>query len=363
MIGCAPKRSCTPAARVLVLALGSLACAIAQTGTAWPEADRLFHSDPRWLGADAAFSVDLGRGRVLWLFGDSFVAPKPGQSRKQSRMARNTIAIQSGYDPSTASIRFYWRDQGSGSFFPDKGRTWYWPSHGIRLEDRLLLFYNVVKPHGAPGPLAFQEDAWTAFLISNPDDDPPRWNVRNLDAPIDPWHMLVGIAVVREGEWLYLFAADEPKHDGYLLRVPVADARAGRFSGLEWWCGAERGWLVRDKIEGRPEPVFRDGSTEFSVHREPISGRYLQVQSVGFGGSDIVVRTADRLIGPWSQPKKVYRPPESDGPDPFVYAGKAHSELKGGDVVITYAANGPDARLWSDLTIYFPRFVRLKLKE
>src|SRR5215467_7748298 len=46
----------------------------AQTAAPWPEADCIFRSDPRWLGADAAFSVDLGQGRVLWLFGDSFVA-------------------------------------------------------------------------------------------------------------------------------------------------------------------------------------------------------------------------------------------------------------------------------------------------
>jgi hypothetical protein len=59
------------------LVLGTFAAARAQTGSSCPEADRLFHSDPRWLGADAAFSIDLGGGRVWWLFGDSFVANQP----------------------------------------------------------------------------------------------------------------------------------------------------------------------------------------------------------------------------------------------------------------------------------------------
>jgi len=40
---------------------------------------------------------------VLWLFGDSFVASKRGQQRSDSRMIRNTLAIQTGYDPSGAS--------------------------------------------------------------------------------------------------------------------------------------------------------------------------------------------------------------------------------------------------------------------
>jgi len=69
--------------RVFGAALLLAFTALAQTAAPWPEADRLFHSDPHWLGADAAFSVDLGLGRVLWLFGDSFVASKPGQTRRQ----------------------------------------------------------------------------------------------------------------------------------------------------------------------------------------------------------------------------------------------------------------------------------------
>ena len=42
----------------------------------WPEADALFRSDPRWLGADDAYSVDLGGRRVLWLFADTFVSTR-----------------------------------------------------------------------------------------------------------------------------------------------------------------------------------------------------------------------------------------------------------------------------------------------
>ena len=344
-----------------ILALVLAANGLAQTGTAWPEADKLFHSDPRWLGADAAYSVDLGHGRVLWLFGDSFVAAKAGQTRRQSRMARNTVGIQTGYDPSTASIKFYWKEQGSGSFFADEKPDWFWPSHGIRIGGGLLLFCDVVKPAGKPGPFGFANDGWTAFLIDNPDEEPSRWNIRKLATPQDSWRMLVGIAVVREGDWLYLWAADEPKHDAYLARVRVADGMKGELSGMEWWCGDERLWRVQDRVDGRPEPLFHQAATEFSVHRDAASGRYIEVQSVGFGGTDIAMRSAARLTGPWTPLKKIYRPPESDGPEPLVYAGKAHPELKGADLIATYAANGSDKRVAADLTLYFPRFVRIQL--
>src|SRR3954468_10697696 len=76
-------------------------------GTSWPEADRLFHQDPRWLGADAAYSIDLGAERSLWLFGDTFVATSAAVQRTESAMPRNTIAIEEGRNPATAAMRFF----------------------------------------------------------------------------------------------------------------------------------------------------------------------------------------------------------------------------------------------------------------
>ncbi len=77
-----------------------------------------------------------------------------------------------------------------------------------------------------------------------------------------------------------------------------------------------------------------------------------------------------RNTGPWSSPIVVYRPPESDGPRPFVYAAKAHPELAGphaADLVVTYATNSFD--FW-DLfarqgacSLYWPRFVLVPVGE
>ena len=77
--------------------------------TSWNEADQLFRRDPRWLGGDGAYSVDLGGERVLWLFGDSFIADRKAVARNASQIVRNSVAIQTGYDPSKASVKFYWR--------------------------------------------------------------------------------------------------------------------------------------------------------------------------------------------------------------------------------------------------------------
>jgi hypothetical protein len=100
--------------RLMAILLGVMAAsANAQTATAWREAERIFHSDPQWLGSDGAFSIDLGNGRVLWSFGDTLVARKPGDGRKNAAFVRNTVAIMTGYDPLIAQMKFYWRKAAS----------------------------------------------------------------------------------------------------------------------------------------------------------------------------------------------------------------------------------------------------------
>src|SRR5579871_2642326 len=84
---------------IVFVGAAMLACGQA---TAWREAERIFHGDPQWLGSDGAFSIDLGNGRVLWSFGDTLVARKRSDTRENAAFVRNTVAIMTGYDPTTA---------------------------------------------------------------------------------------------------------------------------------------------------------------------------------------------------------------------------------------------------------------------
>jgi hypothetical protein len=327
-------------------------------GEAWEQADRLFRSDPLWLGGDAAFSADLGGGRVLWMFGDSFVASKSGATRRQSAFIHNSIAIQTGYDPSQATISFYTpkRHGRTTELAPNKGSTWLWPLHGIRIGDRLLLFYMRMAPDHRKDSLGFQSVGWAAFLIANPDEDPSQWRLRTLEGPEMQGKMLVGMSLVRVSEYLDAFVLDDVAHHAYLLRWHANDAGEGRLNSPEWWCGADEGWQHNSACRAI---VVRDAGTEFSVQPDPRGTGFVEVRSRGFGATDITMRHADHLEGPWGAEQTIYRPPESDAPKAFVYGAKSHPELTGAGMVVTYTANGDDARLATDMSIYFPRFVRI----
>ena len=138
----------------------------------WEEADKIFRSDSHWLGGDGATSVDLGHGRVLWLFGDSFIDLSGSGVRRTSDMVRNSIAIQKGYDPTTAEMQFFWKMKGTKpkAFFSFAGDRWCWPASGIMIGKRLLVFLMEIKT--ARNAFGFEACGWKAVLIDNPQNKP-----------------------------------------------------------------------------------------------------------------------------------------------------------------------------------------------
>ncbi|MCB9592655.1 MAG: DUF5005 domain-containing protein [Sandaracinaceae bacterium] len=337
----------------------------------YAEADRLFRGDARWLGGDGALSIPLDDERTLWLFGDSFVATSDASDRRESAFVRNTLAIQTGRDPRTASMRFVWRtgtDGAPGPFFPDRDERWYWPGHGVRLEEGPLLVF-LMGVRATPGEgLGFEEAGYRIARVDDPDADPLTWEpvwIAPPELPADP-DASVGTAVVRDGDHLVaLVNAEGSRHLGRLARFPIDALLDGR-AEPEWWTAD--GWTAAAAL-GASEPltVISDAGAEASLHRDP-SGTWVHVLTRGFGGTTIALATAPSVTGPWSSPADVFTPPESTGPAPFVYAAKAHPWLAAdGGLLVTYATNSFDfADLFTEEgqdRLYYPRFVRLELER
>jgi hypothetical protein len=336
----------------------------------WRDAEALFRQDPRWRGADDAYSVDLGGDRVAWLFADTLVSTDPQHRRPPFPTARNTIGLMTGSDPTTARMSFHWRtkrDGRSASFFPEEGDTWFWPGDGERLgrHGPLLVFLMRIRrdPAGPPG-WDFKGAGWQAVRIPNPDDPPQEWKLERVASPPNPWNIVVGSGSVlaRDG-WLYAFGSREPPpHDVHLVRWRLAAAAAGNLGSPQWWAGAERRFVPQASLTTPPTPLFEDGQTEFTVH-EVATGGFAAVQTIGFGAATIGVRTAPTLFGPWFPVAFLWRPPESKRPGALIYAAKAHPELDAdGALAVTYISSNLDpATAIADEALYYPRFVRVRL--
>lgn len=324
----------------------------------WPEAEQLFRRDPRWLGGDDAYSVDLGDGRRLWLFGDSFVDPTASGHRAQATLVNNSAAVQRGSDPTSATMTFHWSTDRGGaprSLFTDPDRAVHlWPGDGAMVDGRLLLFFMRIRP--SPPASAwwrvyeslanFEVVGWSAAVIARPDLDPDAWQpdwVRRVDAP---FARLIGSGgVFLSGGHLYAHAVPSRKRRWWrsgshlLARWPQQAVVDRDLSRPEWWTGSH-GWVTQEDLTGDPIGVAGPSLTEFTVHRDTSGDRFVRTELVGFLFPRVRVREAPEPHGPWSRPRTLFRPPQTELGRVFCYAGKAHTGIEGADALVTYNSNG-----------------------
>lgn len=331
---------------------------------AWPAADGLFHQDPRWLGADDAHSVDLGKGRVLWLFGDTLIRAgnsNDSNDRSRAHLIRNSIGIQTGSDPAAASMAFFWRQTAACtplSFFPESEKQWFWPGDGIRVRNRLLLFLTMIAPF--ENDLGFAVTGWHAQLVDNPDAPPERWQSTDVRKNSGKFVVALGAGgVLHRNGYLYAYGTNQGGNQAYLARWKEDLAWTGDLREPEWWCGAGLGWKKESQMDSRPAVLFNDAQAEFGVYFEPRINQFVQVQTTGFGAVDLGWRIAPRPEGPWGQLTGFYSPEEVSIPGVLIYAAKTHPFLTGADLVITYATNHIDPKRLNDFpALYYPRVLQ-----
>jgi hypothetical protein len=325
----------------------------------WSEAEKIFRSDPHWLGGDGATSVDLGNGRVLWLFGDSFIDPSGSGIRRATDLVRNSIAIQTGYDPTKAAMAFFWKTKNlkPAAFFQRSGDHWFWPASGIMVGKRLIIFLMEIQP--ADNELGFDAWGWKAVLIENPNESPHLWSLTYLISP-QKNNLVVGSGnpIIEKG-FLQVFAADGRDRSVYLARWPERSARTGTLTKPQWWAGDTAGWMDGRTAGLKPSRILPEGQMEFTVEKVPELNCYLQVQTLSVMSPCLAVSSASNLTGPWSAHACFFTPAEQDLPDLLIYAGKSHPMLIGADLAFTYVANTiREDKLLNDMSIYFPVFLK-----
>lgn len=323
----------------------------------WQAADLLFRKDRLWRGGDAAYSADLGAGRVLWLFGDSFVGDGEGDTRSGRRMARNSIAVQHGYDPSCATIDFYYDDAGKepAAFIAGSGDEWLWPGPAQKVGPVVLMMFTRLEKHGE-GIFGFRAVGSESRFLLNPSQPPAEWDMKSTPLPDPPAgvKLSTGALLLHDG-YLYAYPVVEPgSHDVYLARWSEDDVAGMDLTQPHWWTGS--GWSA---LPEDAAAIVSNLQTEFSVTRGR-NGQFRMVSVDGFGATNIIARTASSPEGPWSEPRVLFRPPESGREFIFVYSAKEYPHDRSRDLVFTYCTNHHDFwTLAGDMDLYFPRFVRL----
>lgn len=167
------------------------------------------------------------------------------------------------------------------------------PTNGISIGGRMYLHYMSVSSWGDAGGQWHVRHSGFAYS----DDDGQTWEVpKNAIRPGGSGFEQV--ALIRHGEFVYTFGIPGGRWGGVRLRR----ARAGRFpepAAYEYWTG--RGWTRRAEAAALavPAPVGELSVAWSERHRQWLM-MYLNP-----GRRAAVLRTAPRLVGPWSEEQVV----------------------------------------------------------
>lgn len=316
-----------------------------------------------WTGADTTNSVLLPDGRVSWIFSDTFLGKvNPDYSRSDPTFIHNSIVVQNrdgalvatlhdGHYPNARSL-VQTPDEVEGD--PTVGSNWYWVGDGTVDRDKLRVFALHFEKFGTDS----FDFRWIGTSIAT--FSLPGLHLESVTPTYTENGVEYGSGILETPRYTYVYGTEDLGADKYMH---VARAEHGHLLG-QWQFFNGTGWSDDPKDSVR---VLHGVANEYSVTR--VGDAYVLITmdtNVPFS-RDIEAYTACSPTGPWVGPTTVYQAPDYAGTNPnaFVYNAHAHPEFtRNGELLVSYNVNSLSfADDMSDVRLYRPRFIRVRLPE
>jgi hypothetical protein len=185
---------------------------------------------PLWEGSDGGTIIDLGDGRRIWLFGDTYLGPSGTTNLLPGfRLVHNTIAVQQA-----GCIEF--RTGGAGTFTtsyfaepaPDE---WYWPLDGVVDRHAGLVYVTVMHLRTAPGPAGFGwREVDTRLIALDYHSLVPLFTRPMPRTALLLW----GASMTQTGDTIYVYARGGDKPRQYVARTTFGHLLDGAW---DYWNG------------------------------------------------------------------------------------------------------------------------------
>ena len=324
-----------------------------------PEIDALFQTTEGWNGADGSHSVDLGGGKILWTYADTIVGKIADGKRTDATIVNNTVGIQE-----RGKVTFTVKRDAAGKpealIVPADGKGWYWIQSGMVSAGKLYLFMSQIDKDKGDGVFAFKQIGEWIGEIPNYKENPLKWKVNQVKIPFadysKPRGLTFGGGVAEKGGDFYVYGTEA----GKILTARVPKKSVLDFDKWRFFDGTN--WTLDWRLAAGKAKDFADNC---SCTYDSKLKKWLLVYTENGLSSKIMVRSGANPWGPWSEPEVAYDSPEMRrDKNLFCYAAMAHGVLqKPGELVISYEVNSFDFwQIFRDPTLYWPQFVRVKLK-
>jgi len=359
-----------------------------------PSWEALFQRTAGWTGADGINTADLLDGRILWMFGDTWIGDiQKGRHGLNSELVNNTLAVHEKPDagkwmpPDPDAIRFFWEQTGQKNqawIRPDSGSgpCWYWPAgNGLMVKDasekfRLVFFMSqLARSPDSNEMWAFYRRGNALVIVNNPDEEVYRWRIQKISVPSNlsvgekiGWGVaLLSVPVSGQapGDYLYIYGIDES--DLRNKKLILARSPAERVEDTDAW-QAYHGNGVWGNFASECSSIAENLASELSVEPVVIGHTlwYVMVHSQDGFGSHILIRMAQHPEGPWSKPFPIHEVKDIQKDKAlFTYAAKSHVCIsRTGELLVSYVINAIDFdMLIQNADLYRPRFIRIPLNR
>jgi hypothetical protein len=332
------------------VAFAAILVSATDLGPLFRQAEGLVPGQPgRVLGVDGAYSVSVGGGKSLWIFGDTvFGTWTADGSRSFQAMPPNSAAVVRDGDWPSGFKAARWVGAAPILDSGDLKRR-RWPLDVVRIAGATWHYYVEIAPTGGSGLFDFEVVATGVARLG------ADWKAKTAHPLWGGKTPTFGTSVLGWKGSHYVYAGGLVTH---LARL--GSGRPGQASAYSYWDGT--GSWVSDVGKAAPLP---ESGPEMSVRWNPYLNEFLMFYIPPLG-RDVFLRTAPEPWGPWSAGQKVAPcQPEGD-PDASCYGAKQHGELDrdgGRDVFLTYNTNVAPAKLAGRPDLYWPRLLRVRLSR
>ncbi|WP_147238756.1 hypothetical protein [Mucilaginibacter hurinus] len=354
----------------------------------------------QWTGADATYSIPLGGGKILWMFGDTFVgyvnppdATHPHRWRPSSSMNPNTFMIQNtsvtpntwitvvgmGVDPVSW---MWWPPAKTGNeYLSGTAKTWYWPGDATISGDNLYIYFTKFQGIAGGGYSTIGTDLFTFSVsglnaltatVSNINSTKTSVFTMPLSATKET---IFGTSLMEDGTNNYIYISDKIDYSPYGLwhaakayRVPSSNINGTKayFTGYgpaptyspvygsSTFSGSGNTTGIMKKLAGG---VLSDLllSPQFSVIK--IGSKYRLITQEDMG-KKIYSYEAASPVGPWECETLIHT--ISDPNTNVTYNAFLHPHIKNGATtyLLSYNLNGNTfADVYNNVDTYRPKFI------
>lgn len=325
--------------------------------------DKFNQVENGWCASDATISLPLPDGKILWLFGDSFIGEKTGTfsiNPSRSRMINNSVVLE---DASSLTAYYQGTLANPSSFIPADGNAFFWPEHAVIENDTLKVFAVRVTYYNNNNP-GFNFKVGTTYIAYYKYPGLTYITTKEIPSLTDT-AMRFGACIIRSGEYTYIFGVKDTTSNGmtwpllYLARVRQSvDEPWEFFAGSDTWSG--------DCRNARPLGD-RPMSESFYVY-EKNGTFYLIMHEIWLVGK-LYILEADNITGPWNRAssggKETLFAVIKPYPNLFSYNLFAHPQFTNdGKILISFNVNTSDFfSIYSDTRNYRARFYWLDVEN